>query len=336
MLRLRSLFIALIVALVAFWALAPMARAMLLLRDAQHPLVPSPRIDGRQATFVSFYTTSDDNPIPIAGWQVIASPKAPTVILIPGWKDDKSTLLPYASFLVKGGLNVLLIDLQGTGHSGGSFTLGLDEPNDVLAAVNYLDTVPSLQNHAYGLLGVSFGAGVAIMAAAPGAGDLAIQPEIRAVVADSPWATEQSAVDHLNKITIGRLTIPLVPDAGWAVDQTIGGQVKSISAVESATHLQKGQALQIIHSAHDDNATTTPADVQALYAAAKTSHATVPKPWLAPRGGHAEAYAAQPSVYAAKVLGFFHRYLKAPKVAPSAQYPGAGSPLGQPSHYHIP
>ena len=334
--RPRSLFIALIVALIAFWAVAPMARAMLLLRDAQQQSDPIPHIDGRRATFVSFYTTNDDNPIPIDGWQVVAHPKAPTVILIPGWKDDKSTMLPYAGFLVKGGLNVLLIDLQGSGHSGGSFTLGLNEPNDVLAAVSYLDTVPSLQSHVYGLLGVSFGAGVAIMAAAPGPGDLGIPTEIRAVVADSPWATEQPTIDHLNQIKIGRLAVPLVPDAGWAVDQTLGGKVKSISTVQSASRLQKGQALLLIHSAHDDNSTTTTGDVQQIYQAAKTSHATVPKPWLAPLGGHAEAYAAQPQIYAAKVLRFFHRYLKAPKVAPSSQHPGAGSPLGQPSHYHLP
>ena len=154
--RRRTLLIAIVLALAAFWSLAPMARAMLLLRDSQQLVPAPPRIAGVQATSVSFYTNDPNNPIPISGWLAIKHATAPTVILVPGWKDNRSTMLPYAQFLVKAGLNVLLIDLQGTGHSGGSVSLGLHEPDDILAATSFLDTADGLSNHHYGVLGVSF------------------------------------------------------------------------------------------------------------------------------------------------------------------------------------
>lgn len=327
--RARSLLIALVIVLVALWALTPIARAMLLLRNDQHAMPSPPRIAGVQSSFVSFYTNDPDNPIPISGWLAIANPAAPTVILIPGWKDDRSAMLPYARFLVKAHLNTLLIDLQGAGHSGGTFTLGLHEPDDVLAATTYLDTLPTLSNHHYGVLGVSFGAGVALAAA--GSPQQVGAPEIRAIVADSPWATEDPTINRLDSLRVLNVSIPLAPDAGWAVDQTIGGSPDQTSALTGAQHLQAGQALLLIHSVHDENPTTSTADVRQIYAAAKTTRATVAPIWMAPRGGHAGAYAAQPAAYTKVVIGFFQKYLvhtKDPQGAATSSYPGYSAPQG--------
>src|ERR1035437_11115616 len=175
--RLRSWSIAIAVVVIAVWVFPPMARAMWLRRDVQHPMGNPPIVAGTQAVDAHFYTTDDStaanpnvepNPIPIAGWLVVTNEKAPTVILLPGWKDDRTTMLKYADFLVRGGLNVLLIDMQGSGHSGGTFTLGFNEPTDVKAAVSYLDTYQGIINHHYGVLGVGFGAGVGIAAAGGG------------------------------------------------------------------------------------------------------------------------------------------------------------------------
>ena len=57
-----------------------------------------PVIGGVQSVDASFYTSDSSNPIPISGWIVLARPAAPTVILLPGWKDDRSGMLPYAAF----------------------------------------------------------------------------------------------------------------------------------------------------------------------------------------------------------------------------------------------
>ena len=333
--RPRSLLIGLLVALIAFWTLAPMARAMLLLRDEQHPMANPPLIGGVQSTAASFYTSDSSNPIPISGWFVLKRPTAPTVILLPGWKGDRSTMLPYASFLVRAGLNVLLIDFRGSGHSGGQFSLGLNEPLDVAAAISYLD-MSQLTNHHYGVLGVSFGAGVAIAAAGNPLTSLPGSPELRAIVADSPWATEDPAVDRLDRLPVMGISIPLVPDASWAVRLTLGGPLDDSSARTAAAHLQAGQALFLVRSAHDSDPATTAADFKALYAAAKTTKATIVNPWIAPLGGHASAYAAQPAVYEAKVLAFFRRHLVAlkdpkPTTTPS-NYPDYTSHTGHYGH----
>ena len=323
--RLRSLLTGMLVALVAFWAVAPMARAMLLLRDEQHSMANPPVIGGVQSIDASFYTSDSSNPIPISGWFVLKRPTAPTVILLPDWKADRTSMLSYASFLVRGGLNALLLDFRGSGHSGGSFSLGLNEPLDVAAAVSYLDTMGTLINHHYGVLGVSFGAGVAIAAAGNPLTSLPGSPELRAIVADSPWATENPTVDRLDRLPILGLSIPLLPDAGWAVHLSLGGSLDASSASAAAAHLQAGQSLFLIRGSHDDNPTTTAADFQTLYVAAKLTKATVVSPWVAPLGGHAGAYATQPAVYEAKVLAFFTRHLvalKDPKPAPSSSgYP---------------
>lgn len=321
--RLRSLLIALALALVGFWSLAPMARAMLLLRDDQHALPAPPLIAGVPSTSVSFYTSDAGNPIPISAWLAIGHADAPTVILVPGWKDDRRSMLPYADFLLHAGLNALLIDLRGSGHSGGTFSLGLHEPDDVAAAVSYLDTLSQIRNRHYGVLGVSFGAGVAIAASGDPLHEFAPTPEIRAVVADSPWATEDETVARLNRLPLLGFSLPLLPDAGWAVDQTIGGSPDRSSALQGASHLQAGQALLLIRSAHDQNPTTTAADVQRLYDAARATKARVSPIWTAQRGDHGHALSAQPAAYRRRVLEFFRRYLvqiKDPKPASSPSY----------------
>ncbi|MDB5075149.1 MAG: esterase/lipase/thioesterase family active site protein [Chloroflexi bacterium] len=348
--RLRSLLTALVLVVVALWVVTPMARAMLMLRADQHPLGPAPIIAGIRAADAHFYTSDDsinfssstvDNPIPISGWLYVVKPAAPTVILVPGWKDDRTSMLKYANFLVRDGVNALMIDLRGTGHSGGEFSLGLDEPKDVKAAVSYLDTLSQISNHHYGVLGVSFGAGVIIAAAGGDGGNYGGESQIVAIVADSPWATQDATIDRLNHLQVFGASIPLphaatllghhitfLPDAQWAIDATIGGVPDTRSALAGAKNLAPGQSLLIIHSTHDDNPTTTAVDAQALYNAAKVRHKFL---WMAPLGGHAGAYTAQPAAYEAKVLDFFHKYLINVKDTPT--FPRSNTNTGLPGRY---
>jgi fermentation-respiration switch protein FrsA (DUF1100 family) len=198
-------------------------------------------------------------------------------------------------------------------------------------------------------LGVSFGAGVAIAAAGGNGADYPGAPQIAAVVADSPWATEDEAVDRLNDIPVFGQAIPLphsitlfghqlnfLPDAQWAVDSTLGGVPDTRSALAGAQNLAAGQSLLIIHSAHDDNATTSATVATELFNAAKVRHKFL---WTAPIGGHIGALSAQPSVYEAKVLGFFQKYLvpiKDPTVPSVAPFPGESPGSHYPQPYPRP
>jgi dienelactone hydrolase len=335
--RLSTLLLSLVVVIAALWVLTPMARAMLLLRESQHTVQAPPVIDGVPASDAHFYTNDDpNNPIPIAGWLYVVNTHAPTVILLPGWKEDRSTMVSYAAMLLKSGINALAIDFRGTGHSGGEFSLGLNEPLDVEAAISYLDADGLLANHHYGLYGVSFGAGVAIAAAGGNGNQDPGASEVVAIVADSPWATEDDTVDRLNSLPLPGFSLSLpqsftlfghhvqfLPDAQWAVDTTLGGNPDTHSALQGAMHLSSNQSLLIIHGAGDANSTTSLIAAQQLYDAAHVKHKTL---WIAPSGGQSGAGAAQSGAYQATVLGFLQKYLvdyhDAPSPAVAPNYPG--------------
>jgi pimeloyl-ACP methyl ester carboxylesterase len=191
-----------------------------------------------------------------------------------------------------------LYDSRGTGGSEGTFSLGVREVNDVRGAAVYLNRRHDLRDHRYGLLGVSLGAGVAIVAAAH-------LPSVRAVVADSPYANQEAVVQRLDSLHIaGPLTIPLAPIAPWLVDRWLGTRLTSFSPLRAAKKLPP-RPLLLIHSKHDPNPTTPLQDARALERVA-APYASL---WIAPHGGHAEAFAAQPAAYKQRVIAFFHRCL---------------------------
>jgi dipeptidyl aminopeptidase/acylaminoacyl peptidase len=233
----------------------------------------------------------------IAGWLVGTSNTAPIVILVPGFKAGSTSMVPYARLLFKGGFDALLYDSRGMGGSGGRFTLGVREVDDVLGAVAYLDGRPHVNHRQYGVLGVSLGAGVAIVAAAR-------SPRIAAVVADSAYTDQHRTVDRLDSLVFGRVHVPLAPIAPWAVDHLIGVSLHGFSPLHAVSRLSP-RPLLLIHSRHDGNPTTPLAGAEALRAAAGT-HAAL---WIAPNGGHAGALVAQPAEYTRRVLTFFHRRL---------------------------
>jgi pimeloyl-ACP methyl ester carboxylesterase len=248
-------------------------------------------------------------------------------------------VVSYANLLLKGGLNVLAIDMRGSGHSGGEFSLGLNEPMDAKAAITWLETDNSqLSNHHYALYGVSFGAGIAIATAGGNGEQYPGASEVVAIVADSPWATEDDTINRLNNLPLPGFSIPLpqsvtlfghhiefLPDARWVIDATVGGNPDNRSALEGAAHLSSTQSLLIIHSAGDTNSTTSLAAATQLYDVARVQHKVL---WIAPKGGHAGALAAQPGAYQATVMGFLQKYLvnyhDAPVAPPAAahNYPG--------------
>ena len=278
--------------LIVLWVGIPVARAGALV--ITNPFrSPSAHPAGLPAERVHFLATDG---VKIAGWLVGSSPTAPVIILVPGFKAGSTSMVPYARFLYKDGFNALLYDSRGMGGSGGSFTLGLREVNDVWGAVAYLDRRPHLSRR-YGLLGVSLGAGVAIGAAAG-------SPRLAAIVADSAYTDQERTVDRLDSLVFGALHVPLAPIGPWAVDRLIGSSLERFSPLRVVSHLSP-RPLLLIHSRHDANPTTPLAGARALRAAAGP-HASL---WIAPRGGHAGALAAQPAEYTRRVLAFFRRWL---------------------------
>jgi hypothetical protein len=129
-------------------------------------------------------------------------------------------------------------------------------------------------------------------------------PAIGAVVADSAYGDQTAVVSRLDTLRLGSLSLPLAPLAPWTVDHVLGAPLSAFNPRRAAARIAP-RGLFLIHSRHDSNPTTPLHGVLALHRADPTSVL-----WIAPRGGHAGALAAQPSVYRQYVVAFFRRYLE--------------------------
>ncbi len=110
-----------------------------------------------------------------------------TVLLIPGYGLSKETMLPYAVLLASAKYKVILIDLRGQGQSTGDFiTYGALESNDLVQVISQLEENHTIVGH-LGLIGVSYGAAIALETAAK-------CPIIASVVAIEPFAQVRSVI----------------------------------------------------------------------------------------------------------------------------------------------
>jgi fermentation-respiration switch protein FrsA (DUF1100 family) len=278
--------------LVIAWSLLPTVRAVTLVGNVHKAVQPSSARIGFPVQEVRF--TATDN-VHLAGWFAIASLRAPTIILVHGFKGSRLDMLPWARFLYAGGYNVLLFDDRGCGESDGwSIGLGAREADDVVGAVHYLQGRSDLLSKRFGALGMSLGAGVVLLAAAR-------EPALLATVADSAWADESAQVNRMG--SIGRL--PVLPYEPALVDWLIQARLAETRPV-TVIHQIAPRAVFLIHSADDRNATTPLQGEQQLYAAAGAPK----QQWIAPSGGHVGAISAHKAEYERRVLAFFAQYLK--------------------------
>jgi len=286
---------ALLVAVVLAWALAPAVRAVSLVANPSHRTAPNASAAGVPVQAVTFTATDG---VRLAGWFALASPQAPTIILIHGFRGSRVDMLPWARFLFVAGYNVLLFDDRGCGQSAGwQITLGAREPDDVIGAVRYLQGRADLRVKRFGALGISLGAGVALLAAAR-------EPALLATVADSPWATEDDQLARMATLPLGHITVPALPYEPSLVSALIGARLADARPLAVIGQIAP-RAVFLIHAADDANATTTTADEQALYAAARQPKAE----WIVPHGGHVGALRTYPAEYQARALAFFAQYL---------------------------
>jgi len=278
--------------LVIIWCLLPMVRAITLVGNIRNTVEPSSAHIGFPVQEVHFTATDG---VHLAGWLAVASPRAPTVILVHGFKGSRQDMLPWASFLYAGGYNVLLFDSRGCGESEGwSIALGAREPDDVVGAVRYLQGRSDLLNKRFGALGMSLGAGVVLLAAAR-------EPALLATVADSSWADESLQIDRMGNVD----RLPVLPYEPALVDMLIQAHLADARPV-AVIHQIAPRAIFLIHSADDRNATTPLQGEQQLYAAAGAPK----QQWIAPSGGHVGAISAHKTEYEQRVLAFFAHYLK--------------------------
>ncbi len=127
----------------------------------------------------------------LAGWYR-SSQNGAVLLLLHGYGENRSSLLPQAEDLAAAGYGVLLYDLRAHGQSGGRFRSGgWADAADVAAAVSFVQDAEG-EEVAIGIYGFSIGGQVALRAAAE-------QPTVLAVAVDGPsYATAADAPTDLD------------------------------------------------------------------------------------------------------------------------------------------
>ena len=75
----------------------------------------------------------------LSGWWVPAENPRAVLILCHGMASNRQQMLPWAEWLWKDGFSLLLFDFRAMGKSEGRYcTMGLNEPEDILGAVDYV------------------------------------------------------------------------------------------------------------------------------------------------------------------------------------------------------
>jgi predicted alpha/beta-fold hydrolase len=283
----RRVAAAVLVVVLLGWLALPILRASVLV--AAHPSDPQVPSD-----LAVIDTTT---PRGVSAWLVRATAGAPAVVLVHGFKGSREEMLPWARFIHDAGYNVALFDTRGCGKSAGAVVgLGATEPQDITDVVASARGI--FHTDRIGLLGISLGAGAAILAAA---NDQAIS----AVIADSAWTNQDLLLSRLSFVTVGPVQIPLPPYGIAAANAMVGTDVSKARPLEVISKIAPRPIL-LIHSADDDNATTPLEGARQLFAAAGE-----PKElWVAPRGGHVGAINAFPDEYRARVLAFLDSALR--------------------------
>ena len=226
----------------------------------------------------------------LRGWWLPAPQPKWTVIALHGHRGARHHCVGIGAALRRRGANVLLFDHRGRSSSEGDLmSLGYYEVLDALTAIGYsLSRAPEVP---LGLIGYSMGAAVAVMAAAR-------DERVRAIVADSPFASERDLVRFLLRKQIGPLHAPVVALTEGLLPYD-PGKVEPLQEVAKIAP----RASLFVHGLLDK--TCDPNDSLRLYEAAGE-----PKElWLLEEAGHCDAYFADRRAYCERVDSFFVEHL---------------------------
>src|SRR5581483_3975040 len=136
----------------------------------------------------------------LSGWLIPApaeNDREAVIVVCHGYPYNRCEMLPHARFLHEAGFTVLLFDFRAMGESEGDLsTIGHEEVQDLLGALDYLTRRQDTVGLPVGALGHSLGGAVAIMAAAR-------DERLRAVVAEASYPDLQDALEARFRVFLG-------------------------------------------------------------------------------------------------------------------------------------
>ncbi len=205
-----------------------------------------------------------------------------------------------ARLLIVHGYSVLLFDLRGHGESGGTrYTLGIEEPRDILAAIDLAASKADIDRGRVAIIGESLGGGSLLMT-------LKADPSIGPIVTDSAFADANTVVsESATKYT--NLPPWFTPGIVLMARLFLGLDISQVTPSKVvAAHPER--AFLFIQCADD---TTVPLHHGLDLKAASRNPRT--ELWIVPGCEHVKAYATHPDEWAQRVLTFLGRELDTDK-----------------------
>jgi uncharacterized protein len=238
--------------------------------------------------------------VSLRGWYVPAPENAAprgVVVISHGYYGNRATMLPYLRFLHRAGYAAVLYDFRAHGWSGGRMaSFGSREPLDLIAAIEWVQNRRELQDLPLVLLGESMGASVSLLVAAE-------ITEVRCVVADSPFARFDSAVEGRLKLALGPVVAPVVtPHARRVGEKMLGVRCDEIAPIEAVPRIAP-RPVFLIHGLKDK--LILPENSRRILAAAP-GNATL---WEVPGAAHVTSVYVAGEEYERHVLDFLDRAL---------------------------
>lgn len=231
---------------------------------------------------------SDDG-LRLQGWWFMREGEEKTIVACSGRFGQKSDLIGIGTGLWRAGFNVIVFDCRGRGESEkGRTSPGFFELRDLRAARNFAQR--SIPGARVALLGYSMGASMAIQLAAE-------DPRIRAVVADSPFAS-------LGDLVAGYYARYFLPGR-WIAALTafwnrliFGWNIADLSPEADASEPHQ-RPLLIIHG--DEDSVIPLRHAERIHQAAGARSQL----WVAAGVDHCGAYFQNRAVYIQRVADFF-------------------------------
>ena len=225
----------------------------------------------------------------LEGWY-IPSRNGAAVISFPGRNGSQRQ----ARMLARHGYGVLLFDRRGEGRSEGTpNSWGWGGEADVMAAIDYLQRRPDVEDDRIGGIGLSVGGEMMIEAAAE-------TDELRAVVSDGAGArsyNEDKLHDEpgLSKVLGGLMSVTKTASVAVFSNQSPPDSLKDLAARAEEPLL----LIAAPNSAHGE-------ELNRDYARAAGDNATL---WEIPEAHHVGGLQARPEEYERRVVGFFDEAL---------------------------
>ncbi|HZR06451.1 MAG TPA: alpha/beta fold hydrolase [Candidatus Udaeobacter sp.] len=212
------------------------------------------------------------------------------VLLLPGIRANRLSMLDRARFLRRAGYSVLLIDFQATGETKGDhITFGWKESRDVLAAVDFVRRVDPAARVA--IIVSSLGCVAVLLATPPLKVDALVLEEVYPTI---EIATRNRMENYLG--VVGRVLTPLL------LNQMQSRLGVSASQLRPIAHIACVECPMLIISGEKDR-NTRPFDTQMLVERARSPK----KLWFVPNAGHVDLHQASRVAYESRILAFLRK-----------------------------